>query len=581
MLKFNNIKLNVKMYLPLFVFLIAMVFVVNGFVVNSKIGRDKLVESLYEHYSYTSNLLLNADRDFYQAMVSQHDMENAKNQEALKSARDSYYENTKQVEDKLSEAKGIIVDHKEEFSKYRHKGSKLSMEELFQQFDTNIIIWKATFDPESSVLKNKEEYRKSFDSAREAINQLVDILDEYIKDVIANSHKDTAMMQNRAIIIAAVASSISFLIGFIIIINVNRRTKVALKYIQRTADFDLVHAPEFDKYLKEKDEFGIIIGAVAILRSDFRDLIRTVIGQTGELNSAILLANGNMAQLEEHISDISSTTEELSAGMEETAASSEEMNATSSELENAAVMISEKAEDSASTADEISKRAEMLAEDFRVSYQNGEQVFKNVNEKLVRALEDSKSVEQINVLADAILSITSQTNLLALNAAIEAARAGEAGLGFAVVAEEIRKLAEDSQKAVTQIQQVTERVISSVENLSENANNLLEFVNKDVRKDYGKMLGATEQYGSDAGRINELAVDLSATSQQLLASIQNMVKAIADVSRASNEGAEGTGIIAQKSASVVMKAEEVLSSINSTKAGADNLLEIVSKFKIA
>ena len=75
-------------------------------------------------------------------------------------------------------------------------------------------------------------------------------------------------------------------------------------------------------------------------------------------------------------------------------------------------------------------------------------------------------MERINVLSDAILEIASQTNLLALNAAIEAAQAGDSGSGFAVVAEEIRKLAENSKETATEIQSVTQQVLESVHHLS-------------------------------------------------------------------------------------------------------------------
>ena len=88
-------------------------------------------------------------------------------------------------------------------------------------------------------------------------------------------------------------------------------------------------------------------------------------------------------------------------------------------------------------------------------------------------MEEVKVVNEINVLTDSILNITEQTNLLALNAYIEAARAGEAGKGFAVVADEIRQLAEQSQEAVSNIQNITGQVDTAVGKLAVNADNML------------------------------------------------------------------------------------------------------------
>ena len=92
----------------------------------------------------------------------------------------------------------------------------------------------------------------------------------------------------------------------------------------------------------------------------------------------------------------------------------------------------------------------------------------SVNDKI----EKAKSVEEINLLTENIISITEQTNLLALNASIEAARAGDAGKGFAVVANEIGQLAADSANAAVKIKQVSSSVISSVEGLAGEAHKI-------------------------------------------------------------------------------------------------------------
>ena len=114
------------------------------------------------------------------------------------------------------------------------------------------------------------------------------------------------------------------------------------------------------------------------------------------------------------------------------------------------------------------------------------------------------------------MEITNQTNLLALNASIEAARAGEAGKGFAVVATEIGGLADQSKQTVTQIQKVTEEVTTSVAQLSSDAEQLLAFVGNDVVASYDMFDAVADAYNQDAGKIDALISDFSATSEELL-----------------------------------------------------------------
>jgi methyl-accepting chemotaxis protein len=137
------------------------------------------------------------------------------------------------------------------------------------------------------------------------------------------------------------------------------------------------------------------------------------------------------------------TTQELSAGMEQTAASTEEMNATSQEIENAISQITNKAQGGTVLSCPMKlKQGRKVKRNFSVTQKNVKEIIEKEKSMLELAINESNSVEKITVLSDAILEISAQTNLLALNAAIEAAKGRGNRKGFAVVAEEIRKLAE-------------------------------------------------------------------------------------------------------------------------------------------
>ncbi len=280
------------------------------------------------------------------------------------------------------------------------------------------------------------------------------------------------------------------------------------------------------------------------------------------------------------VEEVSATTEELSANMEETAASAEEMSATSQDIERAVQSIAQKSQEGATQAGEINKRAEDTKANVQASQKKAKEIFTSTKSELESAIESSKVVEQINVLSDSIMDITSQTNLLALNAAIEAARAGEAGKGFSVVADEIRKLAEQSKDTVTEIQSITVKVIESVKNLSDSSSNLLTFVSTDMDNDYKTMLNVADKYSEDASFVDTLVTDFSSTSEELLASLQDVLKTIEGVAQAASEGAGGTTDIASKILGVNNKSNDVLQEALKSEESANKLKEEISKFKI-
>ncbi|MDD4504433.1 MAG: methyl-accepting chemotaxis protein, partial [Clostridiaceae bacterium] len=278
--------------------------------------------------------------------------------------------------------------------------------------------------------------------------------------------------------------------------------------------------------------------------------------------------------------DISATVEQLAAGIEETAASSQEMNATSTEIGTAVTGIAQRAQEGYKTTEDTIQKVMTMKEQSEAALKAVQEIRLNMDSELKAAIEQSKEVENIGALSDAILQITSQTNLLALNAAIEAARAGEAGKGFAVVSDEIRKLAEDSKNTVEQIQNITNKVILAVENLSNCSSRVLDFLANQVDKDYGNMIEEKEQYAANTNYIGSIVAEFTSTSQELAAQVENMATAINEVTTSTNEGAHGTSDIAERFTVIVDVANEVMKQTENVKTSSECLIKIVSEFKI-
>ena len=334
------------------------------------------------------------------------------------------------------------------------------------------------------------------------------------------------------------------------------------------------------KYLKLKDELGQMFNNLEYMQIAIKDILKEVISDSKDSiksNEDVFIL---IDKLSSNVEQVTSTTEEISAAMEETAASAEEINATANEIEKSIEVIANKIGETYKKSDDISNKANKLKKDAENSRKEAFNLYKTNEKELSEAIEKSKSVEKINVLSEAILKITEQTNLLALNAAIEAARAGEAGKGFSVVAEEIRKLAEESNNTANEIQEITKIVVSAVENLANNSNKILTFIDGKVVKDYENLVTIGEMYSSDAEYYKVVSENISSTTEEVLASMKNVIESIDSVTIAANEAADGTSNIAKSANDILEESNNVKCKSEESMSNSEKLINSISKFKI-
>lgn len=477
--------------------------------------------------------------------------------------------------------------YNDDFEEFKNSGldsNELSIVSLVEKNRDEHVKARDTIIKLSQEGKKEEAYKVFADDEKNAnefnngLKQLADYNANMADDINKQNSKDFSKSNIILIGIILFSLVLGILLSLITILGIIRPIallKTALDNLVEKGG-DLTHKIE----IATKDEIGELANSTNKFLGNLREIITGVMAEAKNVEESVESVNKNIISLNNDIEEVSSTTEELSAGMEETAASAEEMNATSSEIELAIKSIANKAEDGSLAAGEIKKRANELMNTAISSQNNANEVYTNTHNKLKQAIEESKAVDKINELSTAILSISEQTNLLALNAAIEAARAGEAGKGFAVVADEIRKLADESKKTAGQIQDITKIVIGSVDNLSIGAQEVLSFIDVQVIKDYEMIVKTGKQYSSDAEMINSLVGDFSTTSEEVLASISNMVHALGEITNATGEGANGTSVIAAKSTQVVDKASEVIKEVKISKSSANKLIGYVNKFKV-
>jgi methyl-accepting chemotaxis protein len=396
--------------------------------------------------------------------------------------------------------------------------------------------------------------------------------------------KSEAMAKVNELALTIVFVSIVFLvlgivITFLIASGISKPVKTASDYLNVVATGDFTRTVP-SRLLKMEDETGLLANAINTMQQSIKNIIQRVVEESSNVSEMLIGINTKMEHLNKSIEGVSATTQELSAGTEETASSTEEMNATSEEIEKAVESIAAKAQEGSIIAGNVNTMSKEMKQNALASKENALEIYGRTKNGLKSAIEQSKAVNQINELSEAILAITSQTNLLALNAAIEAARAGEAGKGFAVVAEEIRKLAEGSKNTVTRIQEITKVIFEAVKDLSSSSEEIMDFIDKKVLSDYENLVNTSEQYSQSSNSINDMVTDFSATSEELLASIQNMAKAISEIASAANEEAQGSSNIAQEAAEITQMSNEVIKLAGSAKAKSDSLVETVASFKV-
>lgn len=374
-------------------------------------------------------------------------------------------------------------------------------------------------------------------------------------------------------------TSIAVLLVYFATRSIIKPLEISQKYLERMATGDLsADLPE--SALKSQDEIGSMARAMNVMQRSIREMVKGVIEEFENIRNSVQIVTDEMRSLINQTDETSATVQQLTAGMEEAAASAEEMSAASNEIEQAIRSMAQKTYESNNAIGEINNKAIELKNNAIASEKTAYQIYTEAKKNLENVVAQSKAVEEINVLSDAIMQIVSQTNLLALNAAIEAARAGEAGKGFAVVAEEIRSLADTSKKTVAEIQKVTKTVISSVENLSDGVTNIMQFIENNVIRNYQELVHTGELYSNDASIINNIITDLSATTEEVTAGIENIITAINEVAITVNEGATGSQNIAEKTSIIVEKVAEVQKQMQYTEESTQRLSGLVAKFRI-
>lgn len=469
------------------------------------------------------------------------------------------------------------------------QGEMTLMDEMMTEFQSFLVEGDARQSAFDSANKEWEKYKRTVSSLLETsatdktkaqvsatsnlpmFNEKIEgYMDEMLAFTLEEMEAGQAKMDSTA---AAVPVIVSISAAIVIIVTllsfVLVKVWISRPIIKATKQVDALVQGIRDNHgdltvrvnVKSKDEIGRL--AVAI-----NDLV----GQMQKIIAAIMESCQNMVEKQERITvsvesvnegakNSSGNIQQVNGEIEQVLASVSEVKEDTIHVEESVGTMLQSAENGTDYAAGIKQKARKMEEEATESKNKAIDVLQSIDSAVKVSIENSNQIHQITNLTGDILGIASTTNLLALNASIEAARAGEAGKGFAVVADEIRELADRSRETANNIQEISIRVVESVEELADNATKLLDFVNDKVLPDYDTLEATGRDYYQAAETVDEIMNNFKTSIDELMVNVRNVIHSNTMIEGAITNSADKVEGVTKNNCDMELEMTEISSKI--------------------
>ncbi|MCB2306006.1 methyl-accepting chemotaxis protein [Clostridium estertheticum] len=376
--------------------------------------------------------------------------------------------------------------------------------------------------------------------------------------------------------ISGIGLFVALALGLIISISISRHLKKVLIVAQALGENDLSKTVD----LSTNDEVGILAKSLNKAITNLRMLIGEISGSATDINATSEELSATTQEISAKMEIVDESVRQVSLGAEQLSATTEEVNATTESIAENVADVTKRTQNGNKIASDIEVKAKQVRETAEISASNTNKLYLEKQANILKAIEEGEVVSEVKIMADEIGNIASQTNLLALNAAIEAARAGEEGKGFTVVADEVKKLAEASSTIVQRIQAVTLKVEQAFQNISNNAQDVLSFIDNKVTPDYKMFVDTGKQYGDDAIVFNELSTSIGESMNVVNKTVLGIKKAIETVSATAEESVASSEEILASVDESVMAIAEITKASQDQAILAEKLNNMVHRFKL-
>ncbi len=475
----------------------------------------------------------------------------------------------------------------DDFQEYVTDDNKAEYDALVSNYEgmkyelANLMAYSANNDNEAAyALANGKiaDYSSAMQESIAAIRTNVSENADVAKEQLAAVYRTSIAASTASIIISVAALLATLICVFRLVIIPLLKTQKEITNIIEDIDKregDLTRRVS----VHANQEVAAVGNGINVFMDKLQDIFKVIVNNStrmesvvGEVRDSVVTSNGS-------VSDLSALTEELSATMEEMSANASLINTNTESVKQEVDQIAEHTSEINAYTREMKEHADSMEASAR---ENMESTGAKVNEILTvlnQAIEDSKSVNQVNSLTDDILNIASQTNLLALNASIEAARAGEAGRGFSVVATEISQLAAASQEAANRIQQINRVVTEAVGNLTEHSNGLVQYMNDSILPEFEAFVDAGSAYREKATHIETSMGDFTEKTEVLKKTMAEIADSINTIAHAIEEGVKGVSSAADSTQVLVGDMEDITRHMDENQHIAADLKRETEVFK--